>query len=396
MTKVSARATPGRRRLLILLEGGTVVGAPGAAGYSGFIRYIAGATPILQEAGMSVTFGTVRARGPLHDAMEELGCETFALDARTSRSYGRATWRLARRLRRDDIQLLHLHEPIQATIGAAASKLARRGTTIFHRHHIVIPGPMIHLTKLASRMCDGTIAVSRAVVAQAVADTGTPPDEICLAFNGVPAPRPVDAQEVADLRAELGIPRDAPVIVVVGHVYRAKGHRTLVEALRIVSAQRNDVHLVVVGRGPDLEEVRARARQVLGEAAHLVGHQSDVAPWFALADVVAVPSYQEAFGLVATEAMASSKPVVASGVGGLREIVVDGVTGTLVPAGDPVALARGLTTMLEDDPLRQRLGRAGRARYLEVFTVEAMVARWLECYEEALGSSRRRGLRPSP
>jgi glycosyltransferase involved in cell wall biosynthesis len=140
---------------------------------------------------------------------------------------------------------------------------------------------------------------------------------------------------------------------------------------------------VVAGDGPDGDALRVAAEQV-PSPIHFVGHQTEVGPWYGIADVVWMPSHYEAFGLSAAEAMACERPVVASGVGGLTEVVADGVTGVLIPPQDADALRRATLPMLDDTAVRRSLGKAGRARYLEHFTLERMADGVLECYRELL------------
>lgn len=378
------REVSSHRSVLILVEGGEVPGPPGATGYSGFIRYIAGSIPYIQEAGYRVLFGSLRGRTPLHPVIEDLGCRTFALDAGGVATYPLAATRLARIIRKERPDVLHLYESIQATVGGVAGAIARHRARIFHRHHTIIEGQSAAFTRLASRLTHRTMAVSNAVAGLAKTADRVSPERICVAYNGVPDPRPVAPAEVSELRARLGIAPNALCVGIVGHLRPEKGHKILIDALggatRILD---RPLHLLVVGSGPEAENLRNRAAAVPNLSAHFVGHQTDVYPWYALSDVVAVPSVRESFGLTAVEAMACARPLVAARVEGLEEVVgEDG--GLLFEAGDADELARCITALLTGADRAQQLGRSARARYERHFTVEAMVAAWIECYETAL------------
>jgi glycosyltransferase involved in cell wall biosynthesis len=117
-----------------------------------------------------------------------------------------------------------------------------------------------------------------------------------------------------------------------------------------------------------------------------MGFQKDLASWFALADVVVMPSLFEAFGLVAVETFAACRPLVASDVGGLRE-VVDQDSGLLVPPGEPRALAHAVVEVLSSPAKARAMAAAGYERFERRFTVDAMVGGWARFYEDAVGRS---------
>ena len=126
-----------------------------------------------------------------------------------------------------------------------------------------------------------------------------------------------------------------------------------------------------------------------------MGRQTNVPDWLALADIVVLPSLYEGLPLAAIEALAAGRPMVATAVDGTPEVIVDGQTGLLVPAGDVSALAGALTTALRDPSLRRRLAQAGREHVLQFFSEERQVTRTEALYE--LGLQRRRStLAPEP
>jgi glycosyltransferase involved in cell wall biosynthesis len=141
------------------------------------------------------------------------------------------------------------------------------------------------------------------------------------------------------------------------------------------------VHLVIVGDGSERQKLAELAKSRAASIVHFVGSTEDVAPWYSLADVVAVSSTREAFGLTAIEAMASARPVVATKVGGLPEIVVQGETGLLVPSLDSMAMAKALAALIADKPRARLQGVAGRSRYQSQFATRRMVEGWAQVYE---------------
>jgi glycosyltransferase involved in cell wall biosynthesis len=169
------------------------------------------------------------------------------------------------------------------------------------------------------------------------------------------------------LPEEVGEPDEPPHVLYVGRLSPEKGVLELVEACA-------GLPLVVVGDGP----LRERVPDAVGFVA-----PAGLGPYYRAAAVVAVPSRREGYGVVAREAMAWGRPVVASSVGGLVEAVEDGVTGLLVPPGDVSALRTALERLLGDAALRGRLGAAGRARAIEELSFEAAADALVAVYDEA-------------
>lgn len=180
-----------------------------------------------------------------------------------------------------------------------------------------------------------------------------------------------------DIPEHVGEPADPPHVLFVGRLSPEKGILELVEAAR-------GLPLVVVGDGP----LRARVPEALGFVPH-----GELGPYYERAAVVCVPSHREGYGMACAEGMAYGRPVVASAVGGLLDLVENGVTGLLVPPGDVPALRSALERLLADPELRARMGAAARARSLERFSREAAAAAIVAVYADAAGSNPRRSPR---
>ena len=197
---------------------------------------------------------------------------------------------------------------------------------------------------------------------------------ICASNALAESARELGAKEVrvipsaVELPERVGEPAEPPEVLFVGRLSPEKGILDLVQAA-------DGIPLTVAGDGP----LRDRVPGALGFVQHTA-----LPPLYERAAVVAVPSHREGFGVACAEAMAYARPVVASAVGGLLDLVVDGETGVLVPPRDARALREALERLLADPDLRRRLGEAGRARVQERFSWPAVTDATIAAYEDAL------------
>ncbi len=229
---------------------------------------------------------------------------------------------------------------------------------------------------------DQLIAVSKSIVRK-IADerrTGAP---VRLIYNGVDLERYNHQDPCCTLRDEYGMEPGSQIVGVVARLEPEKGHQTLLEAWPDVLREVPDAYLLIVGEGSrrDFLEQRAAAHKV----AHRVvftGRRDDIPAVTAALDVAVLPSWREAQGLSILEAMALSRPVVASDVGGIPEMIEDGVTGLLVQHDNPVALAEAIVRLLTDHALADMIARAGHDLVHDRFCIELMVKEIEQIYDE--------------
>lgn len=231
--------------------------------------------------------------------------------------------------------------------------------------------------RLAARLSDEVASVSADCAAKVAAACGRPVRTI---RNGS-ADRGAE-QDAAALRRELGVPERAFVIGAIGNLEERKGFMTLLRAFRALGPGPDD-RLVVIGADAEDAESsllrEAAADPALSGRVVLAGYRASAWRFAPAFDVCAIPSLRrESFGLLALDAMRARRPVVASRVGGLPEVVADGETGLLVPPGDADALASALGRLRADRGLRDRLGEAGRSRWSRLFTAERMAREYRE------------------
>jgi glycosyltransferase involved in cell wall biosynthesis len=188
------------------------------------------------------------------------------------------------------------------------------------------------------------------------------------------------------LRARLGVPPSAPIAVSIGRHVPEKGYRHLVDGAARLERTKPDVHWILVGDGELRGELEAQAQRLgLVSHVHFTGWRDDVAEMLALADVFVLPSESEGFGRVLVEAMAMGRPVVATNVGGIPDIVLDGETGLLVEPANAAALADAVRALVDEPARAARLGAAGRVRAESTFSLGAHVDAVERVYEEVLG-----------
>lgn len=246
---------------------------------------------------------------------------------------------------------------------------------------------------------DALIASTAEEAADLVGRYDADPEAVHIVAPGVDLdlfhPLPAGAGGRDALRARLGLPAGRQVVLFAGRIQALKAPDVLVRAVAVLAATGRPVPLLVVLGGPSgrqgsLRELAALAR-TSGVEAHVLFRppvpRAELADWYRAADVVAMPSRSESFGLVAAEAQASGTPVLAAAVGGLRTVVQDEITGRLVPSHDPARWADALADLLADDDARSRLG-AGARREGARLGWDAAAGQVLKVY--ALAEHRRR------
>jgi glycosyltransferase involved in cell wall biosynthesis len=184
--------------------------------------------------------------------------------------------------------------------------------------------------------------------------------------NGVDAsrfaPTPERVRRATELRCELGIPPQAPVLGFVGRLTRDKGISELVESFLRLGHEFPDLRLLLLGHSEEEDLLDVETRRCLKAHPHVIlaGEVVDTAPYYALMDVLALPSHREGFPNVVLEAYAAGKPVVAARATGTVDAVVDGETGLLFPVGDTAALTSAVQTLLSDKASARKFGWAGQ------------------------------------
>lgn len=301
--------------------------------------------------------------------------------------------RLARLLRRERIDVLHAHKFGSNVWGTLMGRLARVPVVIAHEHTWSYEGRPVRRfldRELIARGADRFIAVSREDQRRMVAVEGIDPARTLLLPNGIRQPAPSDSD--SDVRRELEIAPEVPVIGLVGVLRPQKALHVLVRAMATLVREIPGVQALIAGEGAERHALEQLAVELgVQDSVHFLGHRSDVPALLGALDVAVSCSDYEGSPLAVLEYMEAGLPVVATAVGGTPDLIESGVHGLLVPPGDPGALAAAIGQLLRDRGLARAMGARGRQRRRVEFDFDLMVRRTEDLYSELLSARGRAG-----
>ncbi len=314
--------------------------------------------------------------GVLVEEARRQGLDVFVLHKRAGRDLG-VIGRLARLLRRERVDLVHSHNFAPLNYGTLAATLCGL-PTVNTRHGRAA----LTANRLIWALTNAVIAVSEDAKRELLVHNRVAERKVHVVLNAVDTSAYALRADARVGRADLGVPEDVPVVGTVGRLSPEKDHATLLQAFTALRAAGSPAHLVIVGGGP-LEAALTAQVGALGiaDAVHLLGFRTDVSDLLPLFDLYVLPSRMEGVSLTLLEAMAARLPVVATRVGGNPEVVVDGVTGSLVEPGEPVPLAAALGALLDDRAGRLAMGSRGHERVHERFDMARLVDDHVRLYE---------------
>lgn len=310
-----------------------------------------------------------------------------------------AAFRLARIIRAVRPDVVHTHTAKAGAVGRTAALLAvgRRPVVVHTFHGHVLRGYFGRLGTLVfrgietvlARATDRLVAVSPEVRDELVALGVAPAEKFSVIRLGLELERRVAFDgDPAEVRRRHGIPAGAFVVGWFGRMTAVKQTDDLVATLRSLRERGVDALLLLVGGGDDLERLERLAHELgVARACLFLGYQEDVAPWFAISDAVVLASASEGTPATLIEALAAGRPVVSTDVGGVSDVVDEGETGFLVPAGDTEALAERLARLAADPALRETMGSAARERALRRYAVRRLVDDVDALYRELLATT---------
>jgi glycosyltransferase involved in cell wall biosynthesis len=316
--------------------------------------------PVLEDAGVPVSYLSIRR---LADP--------------------RALPRIVRAIRASEADVVHAHLEYAAALVPPAARLAKR-PAVSTFHHVAVPLSRKEAVKerLAVSVANrgaGVVFVSRASFDSFATVYGGPLPNWRVVENGVDLGRFSDAPDT--MPPELGIAPGAPVVTIVGALRWRKGHHVALASWPEVIRHFPDARLLIVGDGPQASALREQAGS-LGIAGSVVfaGMRTDVARLMRASQLLALPSQHEALPTTLMEAAACGRPVIASNVDGIPEVVADGETGLLVPWDGQESFAEAVIALLADEPRRREMGLKARALAEERFDARRWAERLYEVY----------------
>jgi len=332
--------------------------------------------------------------GPLNKYLQELGVPIYDGGLKKGDLVKapwkliRAEWRLLRIIFRVKPVIVHSFLPLVTFMGSLAGRLTKVALVITsrralgkHQERHILLRPFDLLT---NRLSHRVTVNSKAVWEDTVHRDHIDPGKLVLIHNGVDF-IPFDSAKPfrKEVRKKLGIRSREKVIIIVANLIPYKGHSDLLEAAQVVLKNIPQVVFLLVGDdrgiGRDLKEMAIDLD--IASKIRFLGLRNDIPQLLAASDISVLPSHEEGFSNVVLESMAAALPVVATRVGGNPEAIVDGVTGWLVPPGNPVTMAEKIIDLLSDPQRAKSWGNQGRKRVGKTFTIERMVEEHIKLYE---------------
>lgn len=306
-----------------------------------------------------------------------------------------AAWKMAEIIKREQIHLVHVHAPFAgSTLACLAGKIANV-PVIVHAHlqdplssNLLIKNYQKMMSWWTSRVCcNAVISVSQQVKNELIAE-GFDARKFHVVYNGTPLTH--SQIEPKAIRHNLNISDDVFIVVHVGRLCKAKGQHILLQAASILRQSNKKIVYLIIGNdleqnGAYLEHLKDMATELeVNDIVQFLGQRFDVPQILAAADLLVLPSFSEGLPLVILEAMAAEKPVIATSVGGVSEIVIHEETGLLIPVGDASALAEAILWMVKNPFDARMIGSKALEMVKTSFSVEKMQQEVFDIYEKVL------------
>jgi glycosyltransferase involved in cell wall biosynthesis len=322
-------------------------------------------------------------------ALRQAGVRFLGLDRRT-RAYFWAWWPLVRLLRRERVDVIHAHKFGSNIWGVVFGRLCGVPVVVTHEHGWAFEGRRIKMfldRELIGRGSNAFIAVSREDRRRMIEIEKVDPETAVFVPNGIPA---LPAPSGRDVRAELGIGAGEPVVTSVGFLRRPKAMDVLIEAAARIAPRFPGLKVLIVGEGDDRPVYEALIERLgAGGTVRLLGLRSDVPDLLAASDLAVLSTDSEGSPLSVMEYMDAGLPVVATRVGGIPDLIDDGIEGLLVERQDPAGLGEAIARLLDDPDEAHRMGERARERRRREFDIGVMVANLEDLYFELYGRTRR-------
>jgi glycosyltransferase involved in cell wall biosynthesis len=331
-------------------------------------------------------FACLDSLGTLGMQLRAAGIPVCVLERRAGLDV-RCAVRLERWLREERVDLVHAHQYTPFFYSSIARVMARRIPVLFTEHGRHHPDARHWKRVLANRFLlrpgDHVVAVGEHVRNALISNEGFPPKRVEVIYNGVDAGTFQDryADRFA-VRAELGYTKDQSIIIQVARLNRLKDHRTAIRAISELSGSHSNARLLLVGDGEERRSLEELVESLgLRAFVRFLGARTDVPRLLRAADIFLLTSISEGIPLTLVEAMLARVPVVATRVGGVPEIIVDGQCGLLADPGDACGIAQRLNQLLACPTLGGQLKMEGRRRAERLFSEQSMIEAYRRAYK---------------
>ena len=336
--------------------------------------------------------------GPFQEQLHAIAVPTHALSLPPWRKplavFQRrsAVGRLKALVNRLDPAMIHVNDIwwVPHTVRAVASYTSNPMPIVAHVRQEIEPAKV---RRYELDRVEAVIAISRQIEQSLIAG-GVSAKNVRTLYSGIDLSARQVTHDDQAIRRMIGLPNGAVLLGTVANLFPRKGYEVMLRALPAIARAIPMVHYVIVGSDDHdyAERLKKLAHEVkIADRVHIVGFQDPVQPILASLDLYVHPALMEGFGIAVVEAMAMGKAVVATTTGGLPEVVAQGETGLLVPPGDAESLAETVVSLLQDRARREQMGRCGRARAQERFSLDASVKHMEQLYGEILGAQKGRG-----
>jgi sugar transferase (PEP-CTERM/EpsH1 system associated) len=329
--------------------------------------------------------------GNLIEEVKNIGCKVEIVNKPDKLDFS-ASLKIARILKAQDIALIHTHNTAAYLYGSLAAKLAGVALIIHTEHGRDFPDKrrLMVAEKVLSSFTHKIVAVSEELKEALVKFERINPKKITVITNGVDLElfKSMPKSIIKQKKYEIGIDKNDFVIGNIGRLTSVKDHRNLIQAFQLIHKDMPDAKLLIVGDGP-LKEDLSNFSQSLGLQRNILflGERKDIPELLNIFDIFVLPSKNEGVSLTLLEAMATKKPVVATSVGGNKEIIEHGKDGYLVPPCSPKKLREAVLDMVKSNGKAEQLGIAAYEEVKEKYSLEKMAKAYQEIYESALSAN---------
>lgn len=321
--------------------------------------------------------------GWLNQQLRKNGVETIIINNKYSYDPF-CLWKLVNIIRKRRVDIIHSHEFMMNVYGTAAALLTRRPNiaTIHGKSYYWEKWRRRFACQIIAHFATKIVAVSENLKEFIASKTGMDRNNISVIYNGI------DTAKFSGEASHHGVnsesqPEKSPIIGTIGNLYPVKGHIYLIKAASKVVQEFPHATFLIIGKTTKYLDMLKNEvlRLSIGENIKFLGFQENIPQLLRVMDIFVLPSIHETFSISTIEAMAASKPVVATRCGGPEEIIVDGMTGFLVPPMDPESLSEKILILLKNKQLAEKIGGAARKQVEERFAVAAMIQKYQKLYE---------------